>query len=44
MKLKTRRQRRAMANIKKLGVWIFLLLFVASIAGVVLITSIGVAR
>jgi len=44
VKLKTRRQRRAVENLKKLGVWIFLVLFVASIAGVVLITSVGIAR
>jgi ABC-type microcin C transport system permease subunit YejE len=43
MKLKSRRQRRFEENVKKFGVWIFLLLFVASIAGVVVITA-SVAR
>jgi ABC-type microcin C transport system permease subunit YejE len=43
MKLKSRRQRRFEENAKKFGVWIFLLLFVASIAGVVVITA-SVAR
>jgi len=43
VKLKSRRQRRFQENIKKLGIWIFLFLFVASIAGVVLVT-VSVAR
>jgi len=44
VRLKSRRQRRTIENLKKFGIWIFLVLFVASIAGVVLITSIGTAR
>lgn len=37
MKLKTRRQRRAIEIAKKIGIWLFLLLFVASIGGVVVV-------
>jgi uncharacterized iron-regulated membrane protein len=43
VKLKTRRQRRMADFMKKLGIWLFLLLFVMSVAGVVLIT-IGTSR
>lgn len=44
MKLRTRRQRRAIENLKKLGVWIFLLLFVVSIVGVVVALSVTTPR
>lgn len=37
MKLRTRRQRRAFEMAKKVGIWVFLLLFVASIGGVVIV-------
>jgi hypothetical protein len=39
--MKSRRQRRMAANAKKFGIWIFLVLFVASIAGFVLVTSVA---
>jgi hypothetical protein len=38
VKLKTRKQRRAADLAKKLGIWFFVLCFVASIVGVALIT------
>jgi len=44
VKLKSRRQRRIEENVKKFGVWIFLVLFVASIAGVVVVTSVSTQR
>jgi len=44
VKLKSRRQRRFAENVKKLGVWVFLFLFVASIAGVVVVTSVASQR
>ena len=41
MKLRTRRQRRAIEIAKKLGVWIFLFLFIASIGGVIIVAVIA---
>lgn len=38
MRLKTRRRRKLAEAAKKFGVWIFLLLFVISVVGVILVT------
>ncbi len=38
MKLKTRRRRKMAELTKKLAVWIFLLIFVVSVVGVILVT------
>ena len=38
MKLKTRRRRKMAEAAKKLAVWIFLLVFVVSVVGVILVT------
>ncbi len=38
VKHRTRRRRRAVENMKKAGIWVFVAIFVASIVGVALIT------
>jgi hypothetical protein len=37
VKLRTRRERKLRDNVKKAGIWVFLILFVASIVGVALV-------
>jgi hypothetical protein len=39
VKLRTRRQRRLIEAAKKLGIWIFLLLFVVSIGGAIVVVA-----
>jgi hypothetical protein len=39
VKMRTRRQRRLMEGLKKLGIWIFLLLFVVSIGGAIVVVA-----
>ncbi len=39
MKVRTKRERALRENLKKAAIWLFLLVFVASIAGVTLITA-----
>ena len=38
MKQRTRRQRRLVDALKKAGIWVFLVIFVASVVGVAIIT------
>ncbi len=38
MKLRTKRERATRENLKRAGVWIFLIIFITSIAGVALVT------
>jgi hypothetical protein len=37
VKLRSRRERQLRDNVKKVGIWVFLILFVASIVGVALV-------
>jgi hypothetical protein len=39
MKMRSRRQRRIADVVKKLGVWLFLLAFVASIGGAIVVVA-----
>lgn len=39
MKLRTRRERNVRENLKKAGIWLFIGIFVLSIAGVTLVTA-----
>jgi hypothetical protein len=39
VKVRTKRERALRENLKKAAIWLFLLVFVASIAGVTLITA-----
>jgi hypothetical protein len=39
MKLRTKRERAFRDNLKRAGVWIFLIVFVTSIVGVALVTA-----